>query len=168
MYARGDDVAEADIDLKRQACPGDFRVQRQTDAAVFFLEACRLRPDRLWLEGNAIIAGGKRADFAEYRFDALGRRIAESEKIKIAGRAIGSRRPKTEEHRPLEDELFTMGGKTESIQQPLDRVADQRQLAPAARAANRLSLRPPFPPEAERCALMCVESIICIWPERPR
>jgi hypothetical protein len=27
-------------------------------------------------------------------------------------------------------------------------------VAPAARAANRLSLLPPFPPEAERCALM--------------
>jgi hypothetical protein len=34
-------------------------------------------------------------------------------------------------------------------------------VAPAARAANRLSLGPPFPPAAERCALMCVESIIC-------
>lgn len=33
-------------------------------------------------------------------------------------------------------------------------------ISPAARAANRLSLRPPFPPAAERCALMCVLSII--------
>src|SRR5262249_48593491 len=32
-------------------------------------------------------------------------------------------------------------------------------IAPAARASNRLRLLPPFPPEAERCALMCVESI---------
>ena len=41
-------------------------------------------------------------------------------------------------------------------------------VAPAARAANRLFLLPPFPPEAERCALMWVESIICVWPDRPR
>ena len=33
-------------------------------------------------------------------------------------------------------------------------------VAPAARAANRLSLLPPFPPAAERCALTCVLSII--------
>jgi hypothetical protein len=38
----------------------------------------------------------------------------------------------------------------------------------AARAANRLFLLPPFPPEAERCALRCVESIMCVWGERPR
>jgi hypothetical protein len=41
-------------------------------------------------------------------------------------------------------------------------------VAPSARAANRLFLLPPFPPEAERCALMCVESIICVWLDRPR
>lgn len=35
-------------------------------------------------------------------------------------------------------------------------------IAPAIRASNRLILLPPFPPEAERCALMCVESIICV------
>ena len=33
-------------------------------------------------------------------------------------------------------------------------------IAPAARASNRLVLLPPFPPDAERCALMWVESII--------
>ena len=31
-------------------------------------------------------------------------------------------------------------------------------VAPASRAANRLILLPSFPPAAERCALMCVES----------
>ena len=41
-------------------------------------------------------------------------------------------------------------------------------IAPAARASNRLRLLPPFPPAAERCALMCVESIICISVARPR
>ena len=41
-------------------------------------------------------------------------------------------------------------------------------VAPSARAANRLFLLPPFPPAAERCALMCVESIICVWLDRPR
>src|SRR5205814_2684345 len=35
-------------------------------------------------------------------------------------------------------------------------------VAPAARAANSLLLLPPFPPAAERCALTCVESIICM------
>lgn len=33
-------------------------------------------------------------------------------------------------------------------------------VAPAARASNRLRLFPLFAPEAERCALTCVESII--------
>jgi hypothetical protein len=33
-------------------------------------------------------------------------------------------------------------------------------VAPASRAANSLFLLPPFPPDAERCALTCVESII--------
>jgi hypothetical protein len=41
-------------------------------------------------------------------------------------------------------------------------------IAPAARAADRLFLLPPFPPEAERCALICVESIICVAVDRPR
>ena len=36
-------------------------------------------------------------------------------------------------------------------------------VAPAARASNRLALFPLFPPDAERCALMCVESIICVF-----
>ena len=40
-------------------------------------------------------------------------------------------------------------------------------VAPSARAANSLLLLPPFPPEAERCALTCVESIICVSTERP-
>ena len=35
-------------------------------------------------------------------------------------------------------------------------------IASAARTADRLVLLPPFPPEAERCALMCVLSIICV------
>ena len=35
-------------------------------------------------------------------------------------------------------------------------------VAPSARAANSLLLLPPFPPDAERCALTCVESIICV------
>src|SRR5262249_58275064 len=34
-------------------------------------------------------------------------------------------------------------------------------VAPSARATNSLLLLPPFPPAAERCALMCVASIIC-------
>jgi hypothetical protein len=33
-------------------------------------------------------------------------------------------------------------------------------VAPASRAANSLFLLPPFPPDAERCALTCVESSI--------
>jgi hypothetical protein len=41
-------------------------------------------------------------------------------------------------------------------------------VAPAARASNRLRLLPPFPPDAERCALTCVESIICTSVARPR
>jgi hypothetical protein len=40
-------------------------------------------------------------------------------------------------------------------------------VAPASRAANSLFLLPPFPPDAERCALTCVESIICISADRP-
>src|SRR5262245_19660602 len=40
-------------------------------------------------------------------------------------------------------------------------------VAPSARAANSLLLLPPFPPAAERCALIWVESIICISVERP-
>jgi ferredoxin len=40
-------------------------------------------------------------------------------------------------------------------------------VAPSARAANSLLLFPPFPPDAERCALMCVESIICVSVDRP-
>jgi hypothetical protein len=41
-------------------------------------------------------------------------------------------------------------------------------IAPATRASDRLILLPPFPPAAERCALMRVESIICVSDERPR
>jgi hypothetical protein len=41
-------------------------------------------------------------------------------------------------------------------------------IAPASRAANSLLLFPLFAPEAERCALMCVESIICVFVDRPR
>ena len=41
-------------------------------------------------------------------------------------------------------------------------------VAPAARAANRLLLFPLFAPEAERWALTCVESIICVSVDRPR
>jgi len=33
-------------------------------------------------------------------------------------------------------------------------------VAPSTRATDRLFLLPPFPPAAERCVLMCVESII--------
>jgi hypothetical protein len=40
-------------------------------------------------------------------------------------------------------------------------------VAPASRATNSLFLLPPFPPDAERCALTCVESIICISADRP-
>src|SRR5262249_4709506 len=40
-------------------------------------------------------------------------------------------------------------------------------IAPSARAANSLLLLPPFPPAAERCALMCVASIICVSVDRP-
>jgi hypothetical protein len=40
-------------------------------------------------------------------------------------------------------------------------------VAPSARTANSLLLLPPFPPAAERCALTCVESIICISADRP-
>jgi hypothetical protein len=40
-------------------------------------------------------------------------------------------------------------------------------VAPSARAANSLLLLPPFPPAAERCALTCVESIICVSVDRP-
>src|SRR5687767_1963971 len=40
-------------------------------------------------------------------------------------------------------------------------------IAPAARTSNRLRLFPLFAPEAERCALTCVESIICKSVERP-
>src|SRR6201993_5652222 len=40
-------------------------------------------------------------------------------------------------------------------------------VAPSARAANSLLLFPPFPPAAERCALMCVESIIWVSVDRP-
>ena len=35
-------------------------------------------------------------------------------------------------------------------------------VAPASRATNSLLLLPPFPPDAERWALTCVESIICV------
>lgn len=42
LAAKGDDVAEVDIDLKRQPRSGNFCVQCQADAAVLFLEACRL------------------------------------------------------------------------------------------------------------------------------
>ena len=41
-------------------------------------------------------------------------------------------------------------------------------VAPAARASNSLVLFPLFAPEAERCALTCVESIIWVWVDRPR
>ena len=41
-------------------------------------------------------------------------------------------------------------------------------IAPATRASDRLILLPPFAPDAERCALMCVESIICVSVDRPR
>ena len=40
-------------------------------------------------------------------------------------------------------------------------------VAPSARAANSLLLLPPLAPAAERWALMCVESIICVWIDRP-
>src|SRR6202007_1752750 len=40
-------------------------------------------------------------------------------------------------------------------------------IAPASRATNRLFLFPLFAPAAERCALICVESIICVWVDRP-
>jgi hypothetical protein len=41
-------------------------------------------------------------------------------------------------------------------------------VAPTSRATNRLFFFPPFPPEAERCALIWVESIICKSVDRPR
>ena len=41
-------------------------------------------------------------------------------------------------------------------------------VAPASRATNSLLLLPPFPPDAERWALTCVESIICVSADRPR
>jgi hypothetical protein len=37
-----------------------------------------------------------------------------------------------------------------------------------ARPTNRLILLLPFPPEAEQCAFTWVESIVCVWAERPR
>jgi hypothetical protein len=40
-------------------------------------------------------------------------------------------------------------------------------VAAASRAANSLLLLPPFPPDAERCALTCVESTICVSADRP-
>ena len=40
-------------------------------------------------------------------------------------------------------------------------------VSPSARAANSLLLLPPLPPAAERWALMCVESIICVFFDRP-
>ena len=40
-------------------------------------------------------------------------------------------------------------------------------VAPSARATNSLLLLPPLPPAAERCALICVESIICVLVDRP-
>ena len=40
-------------------------------------------------------------------------------------------------------------------------------VAPSTRTANSLLLLPPFPPAAERCALTCVESIICVSVDRP-
>src|SRR5262249_12064892 len=40
-------------------------------------------------------------------------------------------------------------------------------IAPSARAANSLLFLPPFPPAAERWALTCVESIICVSVDRP-
>ena len=40
-------------------------------------------------------------------------------------------------------------------------------VAPSARTANSLLVLPPFPPEAERCALTWVESIICVSVDRP-
>ena len=40
-------------------------------------------------------------------------------------------------------------------------------VASSARAADGLLLLPPFPPDAERCALTCVESIICVSADRP-
>src|SRR5262249_62027872 len=40
-------------------------------------------------------------------------------------------------------------------------------VAPSARAANSLLLLPPLAPAAERWALMCVESIICVSIDRP-
>jgi hypothetical protein len=40
-------------------------------------------------------------------------------------------------------------------------------IPPSARAANSLFLLPPFAPAAERWALTCVESIICVSAERP-
>jgi hypothetical protein len=40
-------------------------------------------------------------------------------------------------------------------------------VAPSSRTANSLLLLPPFPPAAERCALTCVESIICVSADRP-
>src|SRR5215468_157766 len=41
-------------------------------------------------------------------------------------------------------------------------------VAPSARTANSLLVLPLFPPAAERCALTCVESIICVSVARPR
>jgi len=41
-------------------------------------------------------------------------------------------------------------------------------VAPAAARPDRLFLLPPFPPAAERCALMCVESTIYASLDRPR
>src|SRR6187200_3121138 len=40
-------------------------------------------------------------------------------------------------------------------------------VAPSARTAHSLLFLPPFPPEAERCAFTCVESIICVGVDRP-
>jgi hypothetical protein len=40
-------------------------------------------------------------------------------------------------------------------------------VAPAARASNSLALFPLFAPEAERCALTWVASIICVCVDRP-
>jgi hypothetical protein len=62
---------------------------------------------------------------------------------------------------------FAAGQENGDQAAPSIRECVDLRVAPSARAANSLLLLPPFPPDADRCALTCVESIICVSTDRP-
>jgi hypothetical protein len=97
--------------------------------------------------------------------DGLGALLAQgrSEAVGIIG-AVGDElreRAGASEHSWCHADIGNVAWAQEQDRGPASRVGQRVDLGvpPTARASDRLPKGPPFPPPAERCALMCVLSI---------